>query len=157
MAAPPSQPQASGVRRVPLLDLSRQYTPLRAELMQALERVLGSQQFIGGDELVAFEREAGAWLGGCTAVGCASGTDAIWLALAACGIGPGQQVLTTPFSFFASAIAIVRTGARPLLADIDPETFNLDPQAVEARLRDGRAAALRAILPVHLFGQCVDV
>ncbi len=143
-------------QRVPLLDLSRQYAPLRAEIMEAVGRVVDSQHFILGEEVAAFEREAGDWLGGCIAVGCASGTDAIWLALQACGVGAGDHVLTTPFSFFASVSAIVRAGARPVLADIDPQTFNLSPQAAEARLRENKPVNLKAILPVHLYGQCVD-
>ncbi len=157
MAIPQSKPRETRVTEVPLLDLGRQYAPIRDEVMQALERVVASHHFILGEEVAAFEREAGAWLGGCHAVGCASGTDALWLSLLACGIGPGDQVLTTPFSFFASVSAIVRAGARPLLVDIHPETFNLDPALVEGKLREARSATLRALLPVHLFGQCADM
>jgi len=157
--ATPSRPQAAAraAMTVPQLDLRRQYEPLHGEIMSAMERVLGSQHFIGGEEVAAFERETGAWLGGYQALGCNSGTDALWLAIAACGIGPGDHVLTTPFSFFASASAVVRAGARPLMADIDPVTFNLDPKQTEARLREARAATLKAILPVHLYGQCADM
>jgi len=90
------------------------------------------------------------------ALGCSSGTDALWLALAAAGIDPGEAVITTPFSFFASVSCILRAGAVPVLADIEPTTFNLDPSAVEAVLNGPRGAAVRAILPVHLFGQCTD-
>ena len=90
------------------------------------------------------------------AIGCSSGTDALWLALAAAEIGPGQTVVTTPFSFFASTSAILRAGAKPLLADIDPATFNLNPVAVEALLNGPQGASVKAILPVHLYGQCAD-
>jgi dTDP-4-amino-4,6-dideoxygalactose transaminase len=157
MPKPITQRKPQAARQVPQLDLRRQYEPLRAELMGAVERVLTSQQFILGEEVAAFERECAAWLGGCHAVGCASGTDAIWLALAACGVVPGDYVLTTPFSFFASTSAILRAGARPLMADIDPVTFNLDPHDAELRLRQARPTTLRALLPVHLYGQCVDM
>jgi dTDP-4-amino-4,6-dideoxygalactose transaminase len=139
-----------------MLDLKRQYRPLHRELLDAVGNVLETQQFILGEPVAAFERAAAGQLGVAHAVGCSSGTDALWLALAAAGIGPGDAVVTTPFSFFASASAILRAGAAPVLADIDPATFNLDPAAVEAVLNGPQAASLRAILPVHLFGQCAD-
>ena len=139
-----------------MLDLKRQYLPLHRELLEAVEQVLGSQQFILGEPVAAFERAAQKHLGVAHALGCSSGTDALWLALAAAGVGPGDAVITTPFSFFASVSAILRAGATALLADIDPSTFNLDPAAVEAVLNDTRGAAVRAILPVHLFGQTAD-
>jgi dTDP-4-amino-4,6-dideoxygalactose transaminase len=139
-----------------MLDLKRQYRPLHRELMDALEAVLEKQQFILGEPVAAFERAAAGQLGVAHAVGCSSGTDALWLALAADGIGPGDAVVTTPFSFFASVSAILRAGAVPVLADIEPTTFNLDLKAVENVLDSPRGAAVRAILPVHLFGQCVD-
>src|SRR5579871_2340887 len=114
-----------------MLDLERQYGPLRQELLQALAGVLDSRQFILGDAVARFEAAAAAHLGVSHAVGCASGTDAVWLALAAAGIGRGNAVITTPFSFFASVSAILRAGATAFLADIDPATFNLDPGAVQ--------------------------
>ncbi len=141
---------------VPMLDLARQYAPLRAELLAALEGVLDQRQFILGEAVSAFERAAEAHLGVAAAVGCSSGTDALWLALAAAEIGPGMAVVTTPFSFFASVSAIHRSGARAVLADIDPVTFNLSPTAVEAVLDGPDGRAVRALLPVHLYGQCVD-
>jgi dTDP-4-amino-4,6-dideoxygalactose transaminase len=119
--------------------------------------VCSSQRFILGEEVEALERAIAAYTGAAHAVGCASGTDAIWLALAAAGIGPGDAVGTTPFSFFASASAIVRAGARPVFFDVDPHTLNLDPRSVEAHLRAGTSGRLRAILPVHLYGQCADI
>jgi dTDP-4-amino-4,6-dideoxygalactose transaminase len=139
-----------------MLDLKRQYRPLHRELMDALAAVLEKQQFILGEPVAAFERAAAAQLGVAHALGCSSGTDALWLALAAAGIDPGEAVITTPFSFFASVSCILRAGAVPVLADIEPTTFNLDPSAVEAVLKGPRGAAVRAILPVHLFGQCTD-
>jgi dTDP-4-amino-4,6-dideoxygalactose transaminase len=139
-----------------MLDLKRQYRPLHQELLDAVGHVLETQQFILGEPVAAFEKSAAAQLGVAQAVGCSSGTDALWLALAAAGIGPGDAVVTTPFSFFASVSAILRAGAQPLLADIEPVTFNLSPAAVEALLNGPQGASVRAILPVHLFGQCAD-
>src|ERR1700761_2874668 len=138
-----------------MLDLSRQYTPLRQEILQALGHVVETQQFILGEPVAAFENAAARHLGVSHAIGCASGTDALWLALAAAEIGSGNSetdaVVTTPFSFFASVSSILRAGARPVLADIDPKTFNLDPAAVERVLDSPAAADVRAILPVHLY------
>lgn len=139
-----------------MLDLERQYSPIHQELLDALEHVLQTQQFILGEPVAAFERAAASQLGVAHALGCSSGTDALWLALATAGIGPGASVVTTPFSFFASVSAIIRAGATPVLADIDPATFNLDPLAVEAVLDTSQPTPIRAILPVHLYGQCAD-
>jgi len=139
-----------------MLDLKRQYAPLHDELLEALAHVLETQQFILGEPVAAFEEAAAERLGVKHAVGCSSGTDALWLALAAAGIGPGDAVVTTPFSFFASVSAILRADATPVLADIDPATFNLDPAAVEAVLSGPEGEKVKAILPVHLFGQCAD-
>ena len=139
-----------------MLDLKRQYQPLHAELLDAVARVLESQQFILGEPVAAFERAAAVQLGVKHAIGCSSGTDALWLALAASGIGAGNAVVTTPFSFFASVSAILRAGATPLLADIDPATFNLSPLAVEKLLKDQGRVPVRALLPVHLYGQPAD-
>ena len=142
---------------VPLLDLQRQYLQIRPEVLAAIENVCASQHYILGAEVEALERELAGFCGSRDAIGCASGTDALWLALAAAGVQPGDQVLTTPFSFFASASAIVRAGARPVFADIDPLTFNLDPTQVESFLRSSPHDKLRALLPVHLYGQCADM
>ena len=142
---------------IPVLDLKRQYREIRTEVLAAIERVCASQQFILGPEVEALEREMAAFTGAADAVGCASGTDALWLALTSAGVGPGDGVLTTPFSFFASASAIVRAGAVPVFADVDPEALNLDPKRVEAKLKAGKWHRLRAILPVHLYGQCADM
>jgi len=142
---------------VPALDLSRQYAQIREQILAAIERVCSSQRFILGEEVEALEREIAAYVGVTHAVGCASGTDAIWLALAAAGVGPADGVGTTAFSFFASASAIVRAGARPVFFDVDPHTLNLDPAHVEAHLRNRKSRRLRALLPVHLYGQCADM
>lgn len=139
-----------------MLDLKRQYQPLHAELLAALGEVLEKQQFILGEPAAAFERAAEAELQVSHAVGCSSGTDALWLALAAAGIGSGASVVTTPFSFFASVSSILRAGATALLADIDPTTSNLDPKAVTAVLDGPKGAAVKAVLPVHLYGQPAD-
>lgn len=139
-----------------MLDLARQYQPLHRELLEALDAVLASRQFILGDAVADFERAAAEQLGVAQSIGCSSGTDALWLALAAAGIGSGMSVVTTPFSFFASVSSILRAGAHPVLADIDPVTFNLDPASVESALSSHRRAPIRAVLPVHLYGQCAD-
>jgi len=142
---------------VPMLDLARQYAPIREEILAAIERVCSSQHFILGEEVEMLEREIAAFTGTSEAVGCASGTDALWLALLAVGLQPGDAVITTAFSFFASASAIVRAGARPVLLDVEPHTLNLDPTKVEEQLRSGRSTNLRALLPVHLYGQCAQM
>jgi dTDP-4-amino-4,6-dideoxygalactose transaminase len=144
-------------RPVPLLDLSRQYEQIRPQILAAVERVCSSQRFILGEEVEALEREIAPYVGGASAAACSSGTDALWLALLAAGVQPGDAVVTTSFSFFASASAILRAGARPVFVDIDPQTLNLDPARVEGRLKAGGAHKVRAILPVHLYGQCANM
>ncbi len=139
-----------------MLDLKRQYRPIHDELLAAVGHVLETQQFILGEPVASFERAAEKELHVAHAMGCSSGTDALWLAQTAAGIGPGMTVITTPFSFFASVSSILRTGATALLADIDPATFNLCPTAVEAALDSARGQGVRAILPVHLYGQTAD-
>jgi len=141
---------------VQMLDFSRQYAGIRQELLDVIESVCASQRFILGPQVASFEQAAAIACAVPHAVGCASGTDAIWLALAAANIGPGDAVITTPFSFFASVSAILRCGAQPLLADIDPATFNLSATATEEVLRSPAGAKVKAILPVHLYGQCAD-
>jgi len=140
-----------------MLDLARQYAQIREEVLAAIERVCSSQHFILGAEVEMLEREVAAFTGAADAVGCASGTGALWLALLAVGVQPGDSVITTAFSFFASASAIVRAGARPVLLDVEPHTLNLDPAKVEGHLRAGKSASLRALLPVHLYGQCAQM
>jgi dTDP-4-amino-4,6-dideoxygalactose transaminase len=134
---------------VAMLDLTAQCDELRDEIDAGFRAVMASGQFVLGPNVAAFEKEVADYLGVAHAIGCASGTDALHLALRACGIGPGDEVITTPFSFFGTVEAIVHAGARPVFADIDPHTFNLDPAGVESVITD----ATRAIIPVHLFGQ----
>lgn len=141
---------------VPMLDFSRQFAGIRQEVLAAIEDVCDSQRFVLGPQVTSFERDAAAACAVPYAVGCASGTDALWLAMAAAGVGPGDAVVTTPFSFFASVSSILRCGAQPLLADIDPTTFNLSADAVEEVLQSSKGKTVKAVLPVHLYGQCAD-
>lgn len=139
-----------------MLDFSRQFAGIRNEVLAAIEQVCSSQRFILGPSVESFEQTAAAALQAPYAVGCASGTDALWLAMAAAGIGPGDAVITTPFSFFATVSSILRCGAQPLLADIDPLTYNLSAESVEQVIQNHRGSTIRAVLPVHLYGQCAD-
>lgn len=142
---------------VPMLDLKRQYATIRSEIQAAIDRVCESQQLVLGDEVAALEKEISQFIGVSETVACASGTDALWLSLQASGVGPGDSVITTPFSFFATASSILRCGARPVFVDIDPATLNLDPAALAERLEKLPPQNVKAILPVHLYGQCADM
>ena len=154
---------------VPLLDLKAQYAQFRSEVLAAIEGVCASQHFILGENVRAFEAQVAEYCGAAHAVGVSSGTDALLLALMALGIGAGDEVITSPFTFFATAGTIARTGARPVFCDIDPENFNLSPAAVEAfierqcRVEGGAlvhrstGGRIRALMPVHLYGQAADM
>ena len=139
--------------QVPLLDLRAQYAPLKPAIMSAFEEISDSQRFILGPKVEAFEQEMAAYCRTAGAVGVSSGSDALIIALMAEGIGHGDEVITTPFTFFATVGAIVRVGATPVFADIDPVTFNIDPAAVESKI----TAHTKAIIPVHLFGQAANM
>ena len=147
--------------QVPLLDLKAQYAALRDEIRPAIDEVCDAQYFILGPKVTAFEAETAAYCGSKAAVGVSSGSDALIISLMALDIGPGDAVITSPYTFFATVGAISRVGATPLFVDIDPVTYNMDPAALEALLANwpGRFAGLtpRAVMPVHLYGQCADM
>lgn len=138
---------------VPLLDLKTQYALLKSEIMPEIESILDSQYLIGGPPLGAFEGSAAAYCEARHAVGCSSGTDALILALMALCVGPGDEVITTPYTFFATAGSIWRVGAKPVFVDINPQTFNIDAKQIEAAITN----KTKAIMPVHLFGQCAEM
>ena len=145
----------AGVRSIPLLDLTRQYQPLREPIQTAISAVIESQRFILGAGVEHFEQRFADYCGARYAIGCASGTDALELALMALDIGPGDEVLTVPFTFFATAGAIMSAGARPVFIDVEPESFNLDVRQLDHAL--ATHPSVKAILPVHLYGGCADM
>lgn len=138
---------------IPFVDLKAQYKSIQHEIEPAIRGVLESGQFILGSEVAAFEREFAAYCQAAHGIGVNTGTSALHLSLLAAGVGPGDEVITVPFSFVATVAAIVYTGARPVLVDIDPETFTMDPRAIEAAI----TPRTKAILPVHLYGQPADM
>jgi dTDP-4-amino-4,6-dideoxygalactose transaminase len=154
---------------VPLLDLKAQFAQIRAEVMPIIDQVCASQYFILGEQVQRFEEEVARYCKASDGIGVSSGTDALLLALMALGVGPGDEVITSPFTFFATAGAIARLGARPIFCDIDPVTFNLSPAAVQTFI-DGHCAVeggslihratggrIKALMPVHLYGQAADM
>jgi dTDP-4-amino-4,6-dideoxygalactose transaminase len=145
--------EAKGTMSVPLLDLKAQYQTIRADVDAAVRSVFETQRFIGGPEITGLEEEVARYSQCAHAVGCASGTDALLLALWALGVGPGDEVITTAYSFFASAGVVTNNGATPVFVDIDPRTFNLDPLALEAAF----TPRTKAVIAVSLYGQCCDV
>ena len=163
------QAQSTPAMQVPLLDLKPQYRTMAGEIQAAIEKVCESQQFILGPAVKELEASVAAYSQCRHGIGVSSGTDALLLALMALGIGPGDAVITSPFTFFATAGTIARAGARPLFCDIDPVTFNLSPAALETfierycerrggeLLHRGSGARVRALMPVHLYGQVADM
>ncbi|MCI0347655.1 MAG: aminotransferase class I/II-fold pyridoxal phosphate-dependent enzyme, partial [Chloroflexi bacterium] len=149
----PTVTTTTGTRRVPLLDLTAQFEGLRAEALAAVERVLASGRYILGPDVAALEQEVAAYCGTAHGVACASGTDALLLALRALDVGPGDDVVTPAYSFFASASCASLVGARPVFCDVEPDTYNLDPGVLERAI----TPRTRAIVAVHLFGQCADM
>lgn len=139
--------------QIPLVDLKAQYAGIKPEVDEAIQRVLNHTQFILGKEVAEFEAAFAEYLRVKGVVGLASGTAALQLALLACGVGPGDEVITSAFTFMATAEAICQTGARPVFVDIDPRTYTLDPNCVEAAI----TPHTRAIIPVHLYGQPADM
>lgn len=138
---------------LPSFDLSRNWKRVRGETLEAVHKVLDSQHFILGPEVDSLERDISSYLGIKHSAGCASGTDALLIALMALGIGPGDEVITTPYSFFATVSCITRVGATPVFADVDPETYNISPEEIIEKISD----RTRAVIPVHLFGQMAPV
>src|SRR6185369_15746972 len=138
---------------VPLLDLQAQYVSLRDDLQQAVDRVMSSQRFVLGDEVRRLETSIAEYCQSRHAVGCASGSDALLLALMALDVKAGDEVLTTPFSFFATGACVARLGARPVFVDIDPHTYNIDP----SRVADAITSRTKVIMPVHIYGQCAQM
>jgi len=153
MSSAISSKTADNVSPFPFLDLKAQFASIREETLAAVQRVLESQQLILGPEVAAFEKEIAEILGSLHAISCASGSDALLLALMAYGIGPGDEVITTPFTFVATAGSIARLGARPVFVDIDPLTYNMDAKQIESAI----TPRTRGIIPVHLFGLSADM
>ncbi|KPJ78400.1 MAG: transcriptional regulator [Deltaproteobacteria bacterium SG8_13] len=146
--------------KVPLLDLKAQYATIRDEIRKVVDELFESQYFILGPQVEGLEARIAAYCSTRHAVGVSSGSDALLIALMAAGIGPGDSVITTPYTFFATAGSIARTGATPVFVDIDPDTFNISPVQVKQRIENMRAGereTLKALMPVHLYGQCADM
>ena len=139
--------------KVPLLDLKAQYTPIKAEIAKAMTDVIESQHFIMGPQIKACEEAVAKYSQCAHGVGVSSGTDALLVALMAEGIGPGDEVITTPYTFFATAGSIARLGAKPVFVDIDPVTYDIDPQKIEQAI----TKKTKVIMPVHLYGQMADM
>ena len=153
MTSVPHDANQAKMNKVPLLDLQAQYETIRDEVRRAVDRVFDSQHFVLGAEVQALEEEIARYSQTKFAIGCASGSDALLLALMSCGVGAGDEVVTTPFSFFATAGAIARLGARPVFVDIEERTFNLNPDLIA----DAITERTKAIIPVHLYGQCAEM
>ena len=145
------------IQSVPLLDFQRQYRDILPSVSQSVSRVIESGAFILGPDVSAFEKEVAQWMGARFALGVSNGTDALFIAMRALGIGPGDQVLSSPFTFFATVSATVNVGATPIFSDIDPSSFNLDVNRIEDILKKDHHKKIKAIIPVHLYGQACDM
>jgi len=143
--------------KIPLLDLGSQLKPLREEIIEAVTKVIDSTTYIQGPEVIGLESEVADYCNTASAIGVSSGTDALLVALMALKIGPGDRILTTAYSFFATMGGILRCGAKPVFADIDPVSYNIDPLAMAAVLKNDKDKTIKAIIPVHLYGQCADM
>lgn len=139
--------------KVPMLDLSEQYQELKSEVLSVLDEVMSSSRFILGDHVKKLEADVATYSNVKHGIGCGNGSDAIHIAIQAAGVGPGDEVITTPFTFFATGGAVARAGATPVYVDIDPVTFNIDPSKIEAAITPNT----KAIIPVHLYGQMADM
>jgi len=139
--------------QVPFLDLTRQYKIIKDEVLEILNPIFSSQKLILGEEVLELEKKIAEYSTSSYAVGVGSGTDAILLMLMAAGVKEGDEVITTPFTFFSTVSSIVRLGAKPVFADIDSRTFNLDADSIEEKITE----KTRCIMPVHLYGQCADM
>ncbi len=154
---------------VPLLDLKAQFAQIRDEVMPVIDQICASQQFILGEHVLGLEQEVAAYCGSSSAIGVSSGTDALLLALMALKIGPGDEIITSPFTFFATAGVVARLGARPIFCDIDPYSYNLSAAAVQSfidhhcetqgskLINHSTGGIIRALMPVHLYGQAADM
>lgn len=152
-SVPSTEPQLSAIKPVPFIDLVAQYNSIAPEIQAAVQRIFESQTFVLGDEVAEFECDLAEHCDSRDAIGCASGTDALILSLRASDVGPGDEVITSPFTFFATGGAIHQVGAKPVFVDIDPQSYNIDTSQVEAAVTE----RTRAIMPVHLFGQCAEM
>ncbi len=148
-----SSQQINPVTSVKMLDLGSQYETIRESIESSVRRIIESQRFVLGSEVELFEKEISEWLGSSHAIGCASGSDALLIALMALDLKPGDEVITSPYTFFATVGAIVRLGLKPVFCDIDPVSFNMDTRLLESLI----TPRTRVIIPVHIFGQCVDM
>lgn len=138
---------------VPLLDLRGQYSNLRTEIREVIDKICDAQTFILGPEVDAFEKEVAKYSGASFGVGVSSGTDALLVAMMALNVGPGDEVITSPYTFFASASTVARLGAKPVFVDIDPITYNINSEEIESKI----SSRTKAIIPVHLYGQCAQM
>ncbi len=145
------------MKKVQLLSLGQQYKEIEKDVLKEIKKICSNQSFVLGENVRELEKEIAAYCGAKYGIGVASGSDAILLALMAYNIGPGDKVITTPYTFFSTAGSIARLGAEPVFVDIEPDTFNIDPNGIEAVLKKDKAGKVKAIMPVHLFGRAANM